>query len=68
MSAAMPLSAVDIQGRAMRCSIELVSLPQIGERLILTFFSDVDDNEMPAPVLLMPCDALALGKALEMFA
>jgi len=43
----------------------LVTLKNVGERIVLTF---MNGDEPCVPVVLMPMDAKALGKALEMFA
>ena len=64
-SASMPLCAVDFQGRSVRATIDLVTLKNVGERIVLTF---MNGDEPCVPVVLMPMDAKALGKALEMFA
>lgn len=64
MSASMPLSAVDLQGRSINATIEHFVVPNIGDRIVLTVY----DNGVHIPIVLMPKDARALAKALEMFA
>jgi hypothetical protein len=65
MSASAPLSAVDFKGRSLHATIEHFCLPNIGNRIVLSF---LDDHGLTVPVVLMPQDAQALAKALEMFA
>ncbi|WP_310611657.1 hypothetical protein [Limnohabitans sp.] len=65
MTASMPLMSLDLRGRAMRAQIDLVTLPNIGERVVLTFHTPTGEDPLFYPVPLMPCDARALAKALE---
>mgnify|MGYP000561914667 CR=1 FL=1 len=57
--------SIDIRGRAMQAKVELVNLPNIGERVVLTFHTPEGEDPLFYPVPLMPCDARALAKALE---
>lgn len=57
--------SIDIRSRAMQAKVELVSLPNIGERVVLTFHTPEGEDPLFYPVPMMPRDAQALAKMLE---
>lgn len=57
--------SIDIRGRAMQAKVELVNLPDIGERVVLTFHTPEGEDPLFYPVPMMLGDARALAKVLE---